>query len=102
MRQGRFARAAVATVVGLLFASRVRPRTRRRSAFSDLRIEAGRVGGTLTVHDLDAGHELALGDASALLDPATARRYAPALADILARRLRLGSTAVRSPSHCRT
>ena len=88
MRHGRLARAAVAAVVGLLFASAAAAHPAPFS-FLELRIDAGRVGGTLTVHDLDAGHELALGDASALLDPATARRYAPALADILARRLRL-------------
>jgi hydrogenase/urease accessory protein HupE len=58
-------------------------------SFLDLRIDGGRVAGALTVHDLDAAHELGLPDASALLDPATAHRYAPALAERLARRLRL-------------
>jgi hypothetical protein len=58
-------------------------------SFLDLRIDAGRVGGTLTIHDLDAAHELGLADASALLDPATAARQGAALAVLLARRLHL-------------
>ena len=32
-------------------------------SFLDLRIDGGRVAGTLTVHDLDAAHELGLPDA---------------------------------------
>jgi len=66
-------------------------------SFLDLRIDGGRVAGTLTVHDLDAAHELGLPDASALLDPATAHRHAPALADLLARRLRLTVDGQRVP-----
>ena len=44
-------------------------------SFLDLRLDGGRVAGTLTVHDLDAAHELGLADADALLDPAVARRH---------------------------
>ena len=58
-------------------------------SFLDLRLEAGRITGTLTVHDLDAAHELGLADVRALLDPQGARRYGPALAAQLAGRLRL-------------
>jgi hydrogenase/urease accessory protein HupE len=82
------ARAAGAGVVGLLFASAAGAHPAPFS-FLDLRIDDGRITGTLTVHDLDAAHELGLRDASVLLDPATAQRYAPALGDLLARRLRL-------------
>jgi hypothetical protein len=78
----------LAAVAGLLFASMAAAHPAPFS-FLDLRLDAGRVGGTLTIHDLDAAHELGLADAAALLDPATARRYGPALADLLARRLRL-------------
>ena len=58
-------------------------------SFLDLQIVGGRVTGTLTVHDLDAAHELELPDAGVLLDPAVARRYEAALARILGDRLRL-------------
>jgi hypothetical protein len=58
-------------------------------SYLDLRLGAGPLGGTLVVHDLDAAYELKLTDADALLDPAVARRHGPALAAILARRLRL-------------
>ena len=88
MRHGRLARAAVAAVAGLLFTSAAAAHPAPFS-FLDLRVDAGGIAGTLTVHDLDAAHDLGLADASALLDPATADRYAPALADLLARRLRL-------------
>lgn len=60
-------------------------------SFLDLQIAGGRVAGTLTVHDLDAAHELRLPDANVLLDPATAQRHAAALADILRARLRLAA-----------
>ena len=58
-------------------------------SFLDLRIDGGRVAGTLTVHDLDAAHELGLADARTLLDATTAGRHGAALAELLARRLRL-------------
>ncbi len=58
-------------------------------SFLDLRLDGPRIAGSLTVHDLDAAHELGLRDAAALLDPATAQRYGLPLADLLARRLRL-------------
>ena len=38
-------------------------------SYLDLRLAAGVVTGTLTVHDLDAAYELKLSDADALLDP---------------------------------
>jgi hydrogenase/urease accessory protein HupE len=58
-------------------------------SFLDVRIEAGRIGGSLTIHDLDAAHELGLADARTLLDPAVLQRHAPALAALLASRLHL-------------
>jgi hypothetical protein len=58
-------------------------------SYLDLRLGANGLGGTLTVHDLDAAYELKLTDADALLDPAVARRHGPALAAILAPRLHL-------------
>ncbi len=58
-------------------------------SYLDLRLANGVVTGTLTVHDLDAAYELKLTDADALLDPAVARRYGPALIEALTRRLRL-------------
>jgi hydrogenase/urease accessory protein HupE len=58
-------------------------------SFLDVRLDADRIGGSLTVHDLDAAHELGLVDAGPLLQPATAGRYERPLAAILERRLRL-------------
>jgi hypothetical protein len=58
-------------------------------SFLDLRLDAGRVAGSLTVHDLDAVHELGLPNAAALLEPAAAGRHGAALGDLLSRRLRL-------------
>ena len=58
-------------------------------SFLDLRIDGARVAGALTIHDLDAVHELGLTGDAARLDPATVQRFAPALADLLTRRLRL-------------
>jgi hypothetical protein len=58
-------------------------------SFLDLHLDGAGVAGTLTVHDLDAAYELKITDADALLDPTVARRHGPALAAILAGRLRL-------------
>ena len=58
-------------------------------SFLDVRLDGARLEGWLTVHDLDAAHELGLADAGPLLNPGTAGRYAPALAAILTGRLRL-------------
>jgi hypothetical protein len=58
-------------------------------SFLDLRVDDSGVAGTLTVHDLDAAFELKITDADALLDPTVARRHGPALAAVLAPRLRL-------------
>ena len=82
----RIALAVAAAVAGLAASAAAHPAP---FSFLDLRLEAGRVAGTLTVHDLDAAHELGLADAGALLDPAAAARHGAALADLLARRLRL-------------
>ena len=88
-------RARAALMAGLVMAGLVTAGAATASAhpapfsFLDLHIAGGRVAGTLTVHDLDAAHELKLADAAALLDPATARRHAPALAGLLRARLRL-------------
>jgi hypothetical protein len=58
-------------------------------SFLDLRIANGRIGGSLTVHDLDAAHELGLPDGRPLLEAAGASPHAGALARILGERLRL-------------
>jgi hypothetical protein len=58
-------------------------------SYLDLRLGVDGLGGTLTVHDLDAAYELKITEADALLDPVVARRHGPALAAILARRLHL-------------
>jgi hypothetical protein len=58
-------------------------------SFLDVRLDGARLEGWLTIHDLDAAHELGLADAGPLLSPGTAGRYAPALAAILTGRLRL-------------
>lgn len=58
-------------------------------SFLDLRVSADGVAGTLTIHDLDAAHELGLGAATEFLDPATAQRHSAALAGVLRARIRL-------------
>ena len=58
-------------------------------SFLDLRIDGARVGGTLTIHDLDAAHELGLADTAALLEATAAGRHGAALAALLTQRLRL-------------
>ncbi|MGE0125821.1 MAG: HupE/UreJ family protein [Vicinamibacterales bacterium] len=58
-------------------------------SYLDLRLGAGPLEGSLVVHDLDAAFELKIPDADALLDQTVARRHGPALAAILAGRLRL-------------
>jgi hydrogenase/urease accessory protein HupE len=58
-------------------------------SFLDVTLDGGRVGGTLTIHDLDAARVLGLADGARLLDAATARAQGPALAAILRGRLRL-------------
>jgi len=84
----RLARAfAVVATIGL-FAS-VAAAHPAPFSFLDLRLDAGRIAGSLTVHDLDAVHELGLPDTAALLDPAAAARHGAALGDLLSRRLRL-------------
>ena len=85
----RLTRVALAAAASIVLFARVAAAHPAPFSFLDLRLEAGRVGGTLTVHDLDAAHELGLADAGSLLDAATAGRHGAALADLLARRLRL-------------
>jgi hypothetical protein len=58
-------------------------------SYLDLHLTPAGVAGSLTVHDLDAAYELKLPDATVLLDPTVARRHGPALAAMLAPRLRL-------------
>ena len=58
-------------------------------SFLDVRLDGTRLEGSLTVHDLDAAHELGLADAAPLLTPEAATRFGPALAAILTKRLRL-------------
>ena len=88
MRHGWLARAAVGALAGLLFASAAVAHPVPFS-FLDIRIDGARLAGTLTVHDVDAAHELGLADAGVLLDPTTAARHASTLAGLLARRLQL-------------
>src|SRR5262245_20853627 len=78
-----------ALVVGLLIAPAVAAAHPAPFSFVDLRIAAGQVTGTVTVHDFDAAHELGLADPRALVDAAAVGRHGPALADLLARRIRL-------------
>jgi hypothetical protein len=82
-----WARVALAVVVALLGLATVATAHPAPFSFLDLRIDGGRVGGTLTIHDLDAAHELGLADTVALLDASAARRHGAALATLLAHRL---------------
>ena len=84
-RLARLAVAIVAAVAALASEAAAHPAP---FSFLDLRIAGERVAG-LTVHDLDAAHELGLADARTLLDATTAGRHGAALAELLARRLRL-------------
>ena len=86
----------VAAAVGL----RWRPTAAAHPApfsFLDLRLEAGRVTGTLTVHDLDAAHELGLAGCRGAARSRRGEPYAPALADLLAAACGCSSTASPSP-----
>jgi hydrogenase/urease accessory protein HupE len=56
-------------------------------SYLELRLDAGRVAGTLTVHDYDAARELGFADPGALLDPAILARQGQALAERLGARL---------------
>ncbi len=80
---------AVLLALGLASAAAVAAAHPAPFSYLDLRLAAGEVTGTLTVHDLDAAHELGLENAEALRDPAMARRHGDALAAVLARRLRV-------------
>ncbi len=82
----RDALAVVAAVLGCAALAAAHPAP---FSFLDVRLDAGRVTGTLTVHDLDAVHELGLPDAAALIDPGATARHGAALADLLGRRLRI-------------
>ncbi len=88
MIAGRLARAAAVVVFFGALAS-VAAAHPAPFSFLDLRLDAGRVTGTLTVHDLDAVHELGLPDSAALVDPALAARHGAALGRLLGARLRL-------------
>ncbi len=85
-RAGR-ARVALAVVVGLLGWTSLAAAHPAPFSFLDLHLDAARVGGTLTIHDLDAAHELGLADTTALLDAAAAGRHGAVLAALLTRRL---------------
>jgi len=58
-------------------------------SFLDVRLDGQQLTGWLTIHDLDAAHELGLADAAPLTNADTAATYGPALAAILTRRLHL-------------
>ncbi|MEO5823829.1 MAG: HupE/UreJ family protein [Vicinamibacteraceae bacterium] len=89
MTRGRRALAALAFAIALLASAERAVAHPAPFSFLDLRIDAGRVDGSLTVHDLDAAHELGLPDIAALLDPAASARHGAALGEILSRRLRI-------------
>jgi hypothetical protein len=86
---GRRARVALAVVVACLVSATAAIAHPAPFSFLDLQIDGGRVGGTLTIHDLDAVHELGLANPAALLDPAAVARHGTALADLLMRRLQV-------------
>jgi hypothetical protein len=88
----RLTRAALAAAAVLLAAlASVTTASAHPAPFSflDVRLDGTRLEGWLTVHDLDAAHELGLADAAPLLTADAATRFGPALAAILAPRLRL-------------
>lgn len=58
-------------------------------SYLDLHLDAAGVSGTLVVHDLDAAHDLGIGTAESLMDPAVAIKYRDALVALLAPRLSL-------------
>jgi hypothetical protein len=58
-------------------------------SYLDLRLNMGGITGTLVVHDLDAAHDLGIGDAATLLDPAVAARHRDALVELLSPRITL-------------
>ena len=58
-------------------------------SYLDLHLDASGGSGTLVVHDLDAAHDLAVGSADSLLEPAIAGRYREALIALLTPRLDL-------------
>src|SRR3954469_20614717 len=60
-------------------------------SYLDLRLEAGNVSGTLTVHIFDAAHELNVDPPDRLLDASIARDRSTALAAMMASRLSLSA-----------
>jgi hypothetical protein len=56
-------------------------------SYLDLHLDNSGLTGSLVVHDLDAAHDLGVGNADTLLDPATAARYRDALVALLSPRL---------------
>ncbi len=84
-------RHCLAVLAAVLWLGAAAPAAAHPAPFSylDLHLTPAGLAGTLTVHDLDAAYELRLTDANALLDATVARRHGPALAAILAPRLRL-------------
>jgi len=60
-------------------------------SYLDLRIDAGRITGTLTVHVFDAAHDLSVDPPERLLDPVVAAGRAGALASLAGSRLALSA-----------
>jgi hydrogenase/urease accessory protein HupE len=58
-------------------------------SYLELRLDAGRVSGSLTVHDYDAARELGLADPQAVLDAGLLAARGPALSGLLGGRLQL-------------
>lgn len=88
-RLGRAALAAATVILAALGSAPAAAAHPAPFSFLDVRLDGTRLEGWLTVHDLDAAHELGLADAAPLLTPEAAARYGPALAAILTKRLRL-------------
>jgi hydrogenase/urease accessory protein HupE len=58
-------------------------------SYVDVRLDGTALDLTVTVHEFDVAHELAVQDASRLLDPAEVARYSPALIALLKDRLQI-------------
>ena len=63
-------------------------------SYLDVRINGRAIEGTLVVHVIDIAHEHGIDPADRLLDPAFAQARLPAIAELLARRLKLAADGV--------
>lgn len=67
-------------------------------SYLDLRMEAGRIDGTLVVHILDVAHDLAVDPAERLLDPAFAAQSFDRVVRLLGGRVRIDVNGVTAPT----